>query len=107
MEKRTYYVAVGSGDILEEKGAASFEFEIEATPEEIRELETLFEEREREDLAAFVRAHIPIMLYHKDGPNDDYDEDLREIYRKIYELGTPETKRHMEQLGILNWDPSY
>jgi hypothetical protein len=39
--------------------------------------------------------------YHDDPENDDYDAQLTAVYRKLYELGTPETKRHIESMGVL------
>lgn len=44
MDKKTYYINVGTGEVLEDKGALSFEFEISATEEEIDKLQELFEE---------------------------------------------------------------
>ncbi|WP_438448658.1 hypothetical protein [Gorillibacterium sp. sgz5001074] len=100
MNKRTYYISVGSGDIVQEKEAANFEFEIEATEEELNRLEELFEEKEEADNGSAQRAVTPYIEYHNDGENDVYDARLQDIYRLIHKLGTPETKAHIESMSL-------
>ncbi len=36
-----------------------------------------------------------------DRDNDEYDDNLREIYRMMYRLGTPKTKQDLEQMGLV------
>jgi hypothetical protein len=103
LEKKTYYVSVGGGEILEPSNMlGNYELEIEATEEEIDLLSELFEESEEAGQDTAARAIIPYRLYHNDKENDAYDDNLIEIYRKLHELGTEETKRHIESMGILN-----
>ncbi|MCS7460101.1 hypothetical protein N0M98_08105 [Paenibacillus doosanensis] len=102
MEKKTYYIAVASSEILEpENMTGNFEFEISATEEEIEQLREMFEDSEdaHDDTAA--RAMIPVREYHFDKENDAADYYLREIYRKIHELGTPATREHIESMNVL------
>ncbi len=101
MEKKTYYVSVQANSVLEEQGAAAFEFEIEATPEEVAELSELFEQKLGVEDANFWRAHTPYLQYHDDQENDEYDYFLREIYRMLHKLGTKETREHIERMGVL------
>lgn len=101
MDKTKYYVSVQAGTILENQGDATYEFEIEATPEEILKLEELFEERLDVEDDNYIRAHIPGVPYHHDSPNDQYDRSLNNIYSLIYELGTADTKKHIESMHIL------
>src|SRR5690606_40968230 len=61
--KSTYYVSVQAGTVNAGKGDAAFEFEIEATPEEIRELENLFAGAREADRRAYFRAHVPFLEY--------------------------------------------
>lgn len=42
------------------------------------------------------------MPYHNDKPNDDYDSELTEAFRMMYDLGDKETKQHIEEIGILS-----
>ncbi|MFE5319147.1 hypothetical protein ACFQ88_10595 [Paenibacillus sp. NPDC056579] len=103
MDKKTYYVAVASGEILEpEDMNGNFEFEILANEEDIDQLQELFEEQAEAHDDTAARAMIPIREYHNDKENDAADYWLREIYRKLHALGTPETKQHIESMNILN-----
>ncbi|UUZ80269.1 hypothetical protein LJK88_35915 [Paenibacillus sp. P26] len=101
MEKMTYYVSVQSRTIMLHQGDAAYELEIEATPDEIRELQELFEDKEDFELDTFSRAHYLATEYHHDRSNDGYDMVLKDIYQKLYALGTDETKRHIESMNIL------
>lgn len=100
-EKRTYYVAVGSGDILPVQTATPYDFEIEATEEEVILLQELFDNKYSSDWSTFIRAHLPYMQYHLDRENDSFDESLLAIYGMLHKLGKPETKQHIEDMGIL------
>jgi hypothetical protein len=102
MAKTTYYVSVQSGSILRDQGAAAYEFEIEASDEDISELEELFKDRDEAEDGNYVRAQLPAIPYHIDDANDIYDDSLQVIYAKLYECGTDETKRHIERMNILN-----
>ena len=102
MEKKTYYIAVGSGEILEpEDMTGNFEFEILASEEDIDKLQELFEDTAMTEEDTAVRAMIPYRLFHKDKENDAYDINLQQIYRMIHDLGTPETKKHIERMNVL------
>jgi hypothetical protein len=101
MERKTYYVAVGSGEIHEDKTVASYEFEIEATEEEAEQLSELFETTNSASHHSFWRSHTPYVPYHHDAENDAYDEALKAVYKKIHELGKPATKNHIETMNIL------
>lgn len=102
MEREKYYISVQSRTIMKNQGDATYELEIVATPEEILQLENLFETQEDFELETFVRAHYPAVQYHHDNSNDGYDMVLKEIYQKLYSLGTQETKKHIESMNILN-----
>lgn len=100
MEKKTYYVSVGSGDILRQEEAANFEFEIQATEDDLNKLEELFEEKEEAETGSMRRSVTPYYEYHNDGENDAYDASLKQIYRLIHQLGTPETRAHIESMNL-------
>ncbi len=102
MEKKTYYIAVGSGEILEpEDVTGNFEFEIRATEEEVDKLQEIFEELAMNEEDTAARALIPFREYHLDKENDAYDWNLTELYRMLHELGTPDTKSHIEAMNVL------
>jgi hypothetical protein len=102
MERKTYYITVGSGEINEDQSASSYEFKIEATEEEAEQLSELFEGANSASHHSFWRAHTPFIQYHHDAENDEYDQSLKEIYRKIHELGDSEAKSHIQSMGILD-----
>jgi hypothetical protein len=102
MDKKTYYVSVQAGTAVEQRDAAPFEFVIEATPRDLDKLQELFEEKNEADDDTFTRAMTPAIPYHQDVQNDAYDASLRQVYRLIHELGTPETRAHIESMGVLD-----
>lgn len=99
--KKSFYVSVQAGTIVPQEGDTAFEFEIEATEAQIDALQQLFDRREEADNAAYFRAHVPFLEYGHDAPNDEMDRHLTAVYRMLYELGTPETKRHIASMGVL------
>ena len=53
-------------------------------------------------MSSFWRSHIPIMSYHHDSGNDQYDANLNEVFSILYECGDAAAREHMAnfQLGI-------
>lgn len=102
MEQREYYVSVQAKTIMDNIGDAAYEFIILASPEDIDVLVELFENQEDIDEQTFLRTPLPSIPYHHDDLNDEYDAGLKEVYTKIHALGTLETKKHIESMGILN-----
>ncbi|MFC4600440.1 hypothetical protein [Cohnella hongkongensis] len=99
-ERRTYYVSVGPGQILEDPEAASFEFEIRANEAEIDKLQELFQEaQDADEDEIFNYSGSPTISDTPD--NETYAALSRTIYRMLHELGTDETKRHIESMNIL------
>jgi hypothetical protein len=99
--RKTYYVAVGSGEVLEDKGAAAFEFEIRANEAELNRLQKMFAELASDDEASLYR--YPGWLSAGEAEmNAVTDGHLRGIYRLLYELGTEETKRHIASMHVLD-----
>ncbi|MCP3775084.1 hypothetical protein NLX71_17565 [Paenibacillus sp. MZ04-78.2] len=99
MEKKTYYIAVGSGEKQEpEEATGNFEFEIQATEEEVDKLQDMFEELALNEENTAVRATMPYREYRSDKENDEH---LTGIYRMLHELGTPDTRRHIEAMNVL------
>ncbi|HLR62718.1 MAG TPA: hydrolase [Lentibacillus sp.] len=101
MMKNKYYVNLGSQEISRIKYDNNDEFIIYATDDEIRILRGKLDGMHDSDMRAFFRAHVPIMPYHNDKPNDDYDAGVTEAFQMIYDLGDKETKQHIEDIGIL------
>ncbi|MFD1425917.1 hydrolase [Kroppenstedtia sanguinis] len=114
MKKQKYYVALNSGEImgeiLQQPTDSSYAFEIEATESEVRQLNSLLGNLTTGDMGTFWNAHIPFLYYNESGKNEGYDQSYQQIYETLYQLGTPNTKKQIEQLGLLqmgqdSWDP--
>lgn len=102
MEKKTYYISVSAKEISQIKTASPYEFEIQATDEEIRKLREIFDEAYSADWMSFLRAHVPYVQYHQDKENDIVDKDLKLAYQLIHDLGNTEAREHIESMGILD-----
>lgn len=102
MEKQPYYVNVETGEVHSDKGASGFQFEIEATTDEVNRLTKLFRECDEAATDTFLRSHVPYVQYHNDSDNDRYDQALKDIYQFIHDHGQPITREHIESMGILD-----
>ncbi|RYG74524.1 hydrolase [Lentibacillus lipolyticus] len=102
MDKKKYYVNLGSQEISQIRYDNNDEFTIYATQDEVQTLRHKLDNMNNSDTRAFFRAHVPIMPYHNDKPNDDYDSEITEAFRMMYDLGDQETKQHIEEIGILS-----
>ncbi|MDZ5472612.1 hydrolase [Bacillus sp. 31A1R] len=100
-QKKTYYVAVSTGEISQSSTDSPWNFKIEATDEEITQLRELFEQNYSTDWQNFFRAHVPYVQYHYDRENDAYDNTTQAVYGMIYQLGDQEAKNHIDTMGIL------
>ncbi len=106
MEKKKYYVSIHTSastyEIREEKGQSTYDFEIEASPEEIEQLKYSFEKAASADFKSYLHSHVPFPNDMADADHETYDNTLNTIYDKIYTLGTTETKSQIEEMGVLN-----
>ena len=99
-DRKTYYVSVGAGQVLEDPEAASFEFAIYASEAELDKLQELFQEfQDSDEDEALHFSGLPTVSDVPD--NDTYHDLFKEIYRMLHDLGTYETKRHIESMNIL------
>ncbi|MCU6712466.1 hypothetical protein M6D81_27595 [Paenibacillus sp. J5C_2022] len=101
-DRKPYYVSVQAGQILEDQAAAVYELDILATDEEVATLRELFEELSTMDEASMF--HFSRTFTETDSDqsmNSACDDILNEIYRKLHECGTEETKRHIDSMRML------
>ncbi|HEY0827046.1 MAG TPA: hypothetical protein VGE40_03040 [Bacilli bacterium] len=104
MDRKRYWASVGTREIVPQGEGANYEFEIEATDEEINLLRKLFEEEESSDHRLVGRAKTPYEAFPENDQeikNLPFDEHLQDIYRFIHYLGSPRTKEHISGMGIL------
>ncbi|SFL37266.1 hypothetical protein SAMN03159341_105328 [Paenibacillus sp. 1_12] len=106
MPKSTYYVTVATGLIeqqqaMQDKANLTHEFAVEATDEEIAVLRDLLDKQATSEELTFKRATIPYKTADHDPSTERFNGDILNIYRYLYEIGTAETKSHIEKMGIL------
>ncbi|SHG48787.1 hydrolase [Ornithinibacillus halophilus] len=101
MEKKKYYVNLASLEISQIKYDNNDSYIIHATDEEVADLRNIMNHMDSALTRTFFRAHVPIMPYHKDASNDDYDQGLTEAFQMIHDLGDNSTKEFIESIVIL------
>jgi len=101
MEKKTYYVTVSTGEVLDSKENINYDFEIMADQEELDQLQELFEETDNTSQNSYGTSYVPWNVYYNNEANEEYDYFLTEVYRMIHKLGTQETRNHIESMHIL------
>jgi hypothetical protein len=89
-DRKTFFVSVGAGQVLEDREAASFEFEIRASHEELNKLQE-----------SILRYGLKPVTEGEEELNGAYDSQIHDIYKLLHELGTDETKRHIESMNVL------
>jgi hypothetical protein len=102
MDKKTYYVTVQSGEIMDDPTAFNYDFVIEANEDELDQLVELFEDTADAELDTYTHSFALSLSTYYNEENTAYDNNLREVYKKLYELGSTETKQHIETMNILN-----
>ncbi len=102
MEKKKFYINLGSQEISQLKYDNNEEFVIHATEDEVRILRDKMDDMYNADYRSFFRSHVPIVPYHNDSSNDDYDIGMTEAFQMIHDLGDEATKKHIESMGVLS-----
>ncbi|AJS57479.1 hypothetical protein [Paenibacillus sp. IHBB 10380] len=100
MDKHKYYVSVHGRSVLPDKTLAAYEWEIYATPaqaEEMLLLMGLVQEKEEEAFPGYV---FPWPDTPEQVVNVYYEDALNDVYQKIYELGSEDTREQMKGSGI-------
>lgn len=103
MEKQIYYVTVDVGTHVGQirdqidLNDPHYDFEIEATEEEIHQLEKLFERIQEKDVSTFALAHLPYETKERAQKSREEDDYITQVFQMIYRLGTEETKQRMRQ----------
>ncbi|MEC5422704.1 hypothetical protein QGM71_04240 [Virgibacillus sp. C22-A2] len=101
--KKHYYVTVDKQEIrdisIPDNGV---EYKIIANQKEKEEIEELFRAKDKNEKDAVKFLAKPFDEWGADDKREDYDNKMIELYRKVYELGTSETKREINNLGLFN-----
>ncbi len=102
MERKKYYVSIKTREISKTKVGDNDDFTVFATDAEIQSLRNKLDHIEGAEMAAYWRAHIPILPYHNDKGNQAYDEQLREALQMVYDLGDKDSRQFIAESGILD-----
>ncbi|WP_164669005.1 hypothetical protein [Virgibacillus doumboii] len=100
-ESKSYFVAVDKQDIQETSMPdRGIEYEIKATPDEVEEIKELFAAKNKDGRKAIKHLVKPFDELSADEKRNQYDGHLITIYRRLFELGTSETKRKISEIGL-------
>lgn len=97
MDRMNYYVSVMGRSVLTDSSATSYEWVIQATPQEAEHLLGLLYLMQEKEEEAFPGMVFPWPDTPEQDVNRAYEVVLQQVYREIYRLGTPETKHQIEQ----------
>ncbi|MBM7598606.1 hypothetical protein JOC34_000963 [Virgibacillus halotolerans] len=102
-DKKHYFVTIDTKEIREMSIPDSgIEFEIIANQKEKEDIEALFREKDQDSKNATMYLTKPFNEWGADDERSRYDAHMLSLYRKLYELGTKETKEKINELGIFN-----
>jgi hypothetical protein len=105
MDKKKYYLSIHAGpntvEIRDVKGESTYDFEIEASDDEVDKLEELFEHAYSDDFKTYSWMHV-IADKKIEKLTEDFDQTLNNIYQIIYDLGTEKTRSDITEMGVLN-----
>lgn len=107
MERHPYYVTLQAGisnaEVRSEKGESSYDFEVLANEDEAGLLIELLAEANNRDRIGYEHGHFfANVIDSADRDHMIYDRLLNQIYLTIYDLGTSQTKKDIEEMDILN-----
>ncbi len=103
MNKKRYFVTISTKEIRETSVPDNgVEFEIIANQNEKEDIEALFKEKDQDSKNASMYLTKPFNEWGADDERSRYDDHMLNLYRKLYELGTEETKEKIDELGIIN-----
>jgi hypothetical protein len=103
--KKSYYIDIENAQVYTEPvEAAEWQFKIYATDQEMKKLADYIEKNYDADMKTFELAHVPFVEEKEKAQNHNYDASMEGMYKMIYELGDDETRRNIEEMGILQKD---
>jgi hypothetical protein len=100
MDKERYYVSVSTYMVGKEPSLTD-QFIVLATEDERNHLLALLSREQNAMEQIYIREQLPYKSEDHNNLATGYKGNRVEIYRYIYEIGTIETKRHIEYMDIL------
>lgn len=100
--KKSYYIDIENAQVYAEPvEGIEWQFKIYATDQEMKELADHIENNYDADMKTFELAHVPFVEDKEKAENHNYDASIERMYKLIYKLGDNETRRNIEEMGIL------
>lgn len=99
-DKKHYYVSV-SGKSVEAEPSKTEQLQVLATENEINDLQILLDREKQGDNHTGQRAPIPYKSADHDPATDEFNDEIIDVYRAIYQIGTEETKQHIRSMNII------
>ncbi|WP_342773941.1 hypothetical protein [Paenibacillus oralis] len=99
LEKKRYYVSVQGRSVLDDPGAAAYEWSVEATSEEADTLKHILDQLGEKEESTFLAYTYPWPDTPEDDVNRSYQSVVSGLFREIYRLGTAETREQLERAG--------
>ncbi|MDL4840192.1 hypothetical protein [Aquibacillus rhizosphaerae] len=100
--KKTYFISIDAGRIDKAKLDKNHTyFEVKVEENELYDLEFLLREVLSIDKDAKPVFSQPLSENDVDNERNDFQTKIEKLYRKIYEVGTEQTKSDISSLGIL------
>ncbi len=93
-------MSVQGRSLLEDPGAAAYEWEVQATRQEADTLSHMLEQLGEKEESGFLAFTYPWPDTPEGDVNRSYDSHLNALYREIYRLGTVKTRAQMERSGF-------
>lgn len=104
MEKKKYYVSLQSKEISQIQYGNNNDFIIHATDNEVAQLRNTLNQMHEGEMSSYWRAHVPIVPYHVDKGNQQYDAELVQAFEQLYKLGDEATRTFISESGYLGKD---
>lgn len=99
-QRKKYFISIERESITETPVDDTTEYEIDATDEEVEKLEELFQKKDKHEKKAVKFLAKPFNEWGADDEREAYDTYLTDIFKYMYELGTPQTKQKIKSIGI-------
>lgn len=100
--KKLFYVSVQGRSVLEDPEAASYEWTVEASPEEAEELRRQLSSVQEAEEDGFMGYVYPWPDTPEADVNAKYSDHVSRLYEEIYRLGTSDTRKHMQMSQLIN-----
>lgn len=98
--RKSYFVSISKQEITDISIPGSNGFEIKATDDDIVELNRLFNKKDDHGTTAVEYLAKPFNEWGADDERDEFESYLMSVYRKLYELGTNETREQIKTMDI-------